>query len=58
MNAIYHVKSGVDPVLVIGGGANPLDGGANQIYFMHFLKNPMKLKEILVCRGAHDGSTP
>ena len=31
--------------LVVGGGANPVDGGADPIYFIHALKNPMELKK-------------
>ena len=38
-------KSGADPGLVVGGGANPLEGDTDPIYFIHFLINPMKLKK-------------
>ena len=40
-----NAHAGADPGPVLGGGANPLDGGANPIYFILFLKNPMKLKK-------------
>ena len=35
-------------------GANSLDGGANPIYFIDFLKNP--IKEILVRKGGGAGA--
>ena len=34
-------SAGADPGLVVGGGTNPLDGSADPIFFIHFLKNPM-----------------
>ena len=37
--------SGADPALVTGGGANSLDEATDPIYFIDFLKNPMKSKK-------------
>ena len=48
-------KAGANPVLVMGGGADP-------IYFINFLKTPMKLKKIWSMAGgggcARAGSAP
>ena len=54
---MYSPSSGADPALVIGGGTNSLDGGADPIYFINFLKNPMKLKKFWSV-GGRAGSAP
>ena len=53
------VIAGADPGLVIGGGANPLGGGADPVYLIYFVKNPMKLKKFwAVGGGAHRERPP
>ena len=46
--------AGADQGLVVGGDTNPLDGVADQIYVIHFLK-PHEIKEILVPYGGRAG---
>ena len=48
---------GADPGLDVGGGANLLGGGADPIYLIYFMKNPMKLK-IFWSVGGRAGSAP
>ena len=50
--------SGVDPVLVVEGSANLLDGGADPIYLINFLRNPMKFKKFCSILGAHRERPP
>ena len=42
--------AGANTTLVVGGGANSLDGGADPIYFIDFLKKTYEIKEIMVRR--------
>ena len=51
MQTFNNATSGADPALVVGGGANSLDRGADPIYFINFLKNPMKLKKFWSVEG-------
>ena len=51
LKKVYRALSGADPALVVGGGANSLDGDADAISFIDFLKNPMKLTKISVVGG-------
>ena len=59
MNAATdEIITGADPGPVVGGDANPLDGGTNPIYFILFLKKPMKLKKFWSVGGKRAGSAP
>ena len=49
--------SGADPGLDVGGGTNPLGGHGPNI-FIHFLKNPMKLKKFWPVGGRTLGAPP
>ena len=49
--------SGADPGLIVGGDANPLRGRQPNI-FIHFLKNPMKLKKFWSVGGRAPGAPP
>ena len=50
--------TGADPALVIGGGTNSLGRHADPIYFIDFLKNPMKLKKFWSIGGHMLGFPP
>ena len=45
-------SAGADPVFPIGGGANPLGGGASSYKFARFSEKLHEIKKILVHRGA------
>ena len=55
---MYIAKSGEVPGLVVEGGANPLDGGTDPIYLIHFLKNSMKLKKFWFVGGVRQERSP
>ena len=45
---ICHIDPGVDPGFLLGGDANPPDGGTNIQICQIFFKKPHEIKKILV----------